>query len=73
MAILKIKKIIEDLENNTSQVLSSVTKLASTASNSGYATSAGNTGTSMFATSAGEAGTAQFAITAATGTSGSSL
>ena len=66
MAILKIKKIIEDLENNTSQVLSSVTKLVSTASNSGYATSAGRSGTAMFATSAGRAGTAAFATSAAT-------
>ena len=60
MAILKIKKIIEDLENNTSQVLSSVTKLASTASNSGtaaYATSAGRAGTAMYASSAGTSGT----------------
>jgi len=60
MAILKIKKIIEDLENNTSQVLSSVTKLASTASNSGYASSA------AYATSAGRAGTAMYASSAAT-------
>ena len=46
MAILKIKKIIEDLENNTNQVLGSVTK---------------NTATATLATSAGKAGTAQYA------------
>lgn len=67
MAILKIKKIIEDLENNTSQVLSSVTKLVSTASNSGYASSAGNAGTASYSTLAG---TAAFATSA--GTSGTS-
>lgn len=46
MAILKFKKLIEDLENNTSQVVSSVTKVAATATR---ATSAGYAGTSRVA------------------------
>ena len=61
MSILKIKKLIEDLQNNTSQVLASVTKVAGTASYAGTATkatSAGQAGTAVKATSAGQAGTA---------------
>jgi len=76
MAILKIKKLIEDIENGSTQVLSSIGMVATTASYAGTsvkATSAGNAGTALKATSAGNSGTAQFAITAATGTSGSSL
>jgi hypothetical protein len=68
MAILKFKKLVEDLENNTSQVLSSVSKVATTASYAGtgyFATSAGNSGTSYKATSAGNSGSASYASTAA--------
>lgn len=56
MAILKFKKLIEDLENNTSQVISSVTKLASTASNAGKASSAANAGSASYASTAATAG-----------------
>ena len=49
MAILKIKKIIEDLENNMSQVLGTVTKVATTV---------GYVGTAAFATTAAYSGTA---------------
>ena len=62
MAILKFKKLLEDLENNTSQVLSSVTKVVS------KATSAGYTGTAYMATSAGNAGTARIAQWGSSGT-----
>lgn len=48
MAILKIKRLIEDLETNSSRVLTSVTKLASTASNAGVASTANYAGTSAF-------------------------
>jgi hypothetical protein len=77
MAILKIKRLIEDLENNTTQVLASVTKPASTASYAGtsyLATSAANAGTSSIsgtatkATSAGYAGTSRVAHFASSGT-----
>lgn len=64
MAIVKIKKMIEDLENNTSQVLNSVTKVATTA---GYA------GTSYVASYSSYADTANYATTASVGTSGSQL
>ena len=73
MAILKIKKLIQDLENNTTQVLANPVAKA---------TSAGNTGTSSvavlatLATSAGKAGSAAYAGTsrvAFLGTSGSQL
>jgi len=37
MAILKIKKLIEDLENNTTLVVGTVTKLTSKATSAGYA------------------------------------
>lgn len=52
MAILKIKKLIEDIENNTSLVLGTVTKVASTAANAGtaaVATTASYTGTARVA------------------------
>lgn len=49
MAIKAVKKMIEDLENNTSYVVGDVTKAASTAA---YA------GTAYFASSAAYAGTA---------------
>jgi len=68
MAILKIKRLIEDLENNTTQVISSVTKTVSLAT---LATSAGQAGTSSLATkatSAGYAGTARVAHYASSGT-----
>jgi hypothetical protein len=65
MAILKFKKLIEDLENNTTQVLSSVTKPASLAT---LATSAGQAGTAYKATSAGQSGTSRIAHFASSGT-----
>ena len=71
MAILKFKKLIEDLENNTTQVLASVTKPASTASYAGTslkATSAGDSGTAYKATSAGNAGTSLIAHYGSSGT-----
>ena len=43
MAILRIKKLIEDLENNTSLVLGDLDKVAT------IATSAGRAGTSLVA------------------------
>jgi hypothetical protein len=49
MAILKIKRLIEDLETNSSRVLTSMTKLASTASNAGVASTAKYAGTSAIA------------------------
>lgn len=61
MALNVFKKLKEDLENNTSLVVGTVNKVATTA---------GNTGTASFATTAGNAGTA---AVAATGTSGSAL
>jgi hypothetical protein len=67
MAILKIKKLIQDLENNTTQVLANPVAKA---------TSAGRAGTSAVATTAVAAGSAAYAGTssvAATGTSGSKL
>lgn len=62
MAILKFKKLLEDLENNTSQVIGSVTKTLS--GNATYATSSAYSGTAYKATSAGQAGTAYKATTA---------
>lgn len=59
MAILRIKKLIEDLENNTSTVLASMTKLASTATQAG---------TSSLAASANQAGTTRVAHYASSGT-----
>lgn len=47
MAIVKVKKLIEDLKNNTSTVLSELTKVASTAANAGtssYAATAATAG-----------------------------
>ena len=67
MAILKFKKLIADLENNTTTVLSSVTKVASTASNAGtaaVATTAANAGTSAVATTAVKSGSAAYSGTA---------
>lgn len=65
MAILKIKKLIEDIENNTSLVLGTVTKVATTAGNAGtsaYSDTAGRAGTSLVAHYA-SSGTAAFAGT----------
>ena len=58
MAILKIKRLIEDLENNSTLVLSAVAK----------ATSSGNAGTALKATSAGNSGTTRVAHYASSGT-----
>lgn len=76
MAILKIKRLIEDLENNTTQVLQSAVASVTYASSAGQsgtaykATSAGYTGTAVKATSAGYAGTARVAHFASSGTGG---
>jgi hypothetical protein len=61
MAILKFKKLIEDLENSTTQVLAAVAL-------STKATSAGNSGTSYKASSAANAGTSRVAHFASSGT-----
>ncbi len=52
MAILKLKKLIEDLKNGSTQVLSSIGMTVTKATSAGYA------GTAMYASSAGYAGTA---------------
>lgn len=62
MAIKAVKRLIEDLENNTDQVISDVTKLASTATVAG---SAAYAGTAYLASSAAYAGTAYLASSAA--------
>jgi hypothetical protein len=59
MAILKIKRLVEDLVNDTHQVLTD---------NVAKATSAGNTGTASLASSASYAGTARVAHFASSGT-----
>ncbi len=59
MAILRIKQLIEDLENNTSLVVGDMDKVATTA---------GNSGTASKATSAGRAGTTSVAHYASSGT-----
>ena len=67
MAIIKFQRLIEDLENNTAQVISSMTKKASTSAAAG---------TSAVATTAVVAGSAAYggtAAVAAKGTSGSAL
>ena len=56
MAILKFKRLIEDLENNTTQVLTSVTFPAATATYAGSAAYAGTATVSHF----GSSGTAPF-------------
>jgi len=56
MAILKFKKLIEDLETGSQQVVTVI----------GKATSSGYAGTSYMATSAGEAGTTYYATSAGT-------
>lgn len=80
MAILKIKKIIEDLENGSTQVLSNLTiatvtnvGIAASVGTAGvvsYAASSGNAGTAFKATSAGNAGTARVAHYGSSGTGG---
>lgn len=67
MAILKIKRLLEDLENNTTQILVNPVAKATSAGYGGtayLATSAGQAGTSYLSTSAGQAGTAAYASTA---------
>jgi hypothetical protein len=64
MAILKFKKLIEDLETGSSQVISSVAKTVDKATSAGYA------GTAYKATSAGYAGTARVAHYGSSGTGG---
>jgi len=66
MAILKIKQLIEDLQNDTHVVMPSNVAIADTAT---LATSSGYAGTALKATSAGYAGTANVAIHGTSGTS----
>jgi hypothetical protein len=78
MAILKIKRLIEDLENSTTQVLSSSVAKATSAGYGGtayLATSAGNAGSSSYASTSAIAGTAPYSGTAyrAYGTAGTIL
>jgi hypothetical protein len=83
MAILKIKRLIEDLENDSHQVLANHVAKATSAGNTGTAslassasyagtavkaTSSGYAGTSMKATSAANTGTARVAHFASSGT-----
>jgi hypothetical protein len=73
MAILKIKRLIEDLENNSTQVLANPVSKATSAGGAGtssLASSASYAGTVVLASSANYAGTA---YAAAYGTSGSKL
>jgi len=58
MAILKFKKLIEDLETGSQQVVTVI----------GKATSSGYAGTSYMATSSGNTGTAYVAHRASSGT-----
>jgi hypothetical protein len=64
MAILKIKRLLEDLENNTTQVLGSVTKTSATATLATKATSAAYAGTARVA-HFGSSGTGALSGTAA--------
>ena len=66
MGIVKVKKLIEDLEQNSSFVVGSVTKLTSQAT---YATTAGNAGTARVAHFA-SSGTAALAGTSAVWSTG---
>lgn len=72
MAILKFKKLVEDLQNNTTTVLPSMTYTnagsAAYAGTSYKATSAGNAGTTYKASSADYAGTARIAHYGSSGT-----
>ncbi len=68
MAILKIKKLIEDIEHNTTLVLSSSVETLVGEMSVAYATTAGNAGTAYKATSAGNAGTSRVAHFGSSGT-----
>ena len=70
MAILKFKKLIEDLETGSQQVVTVIGKATSSgyAGTSYMATSAGEAGTSYKATSSGNTGTAYVAHRASSGT-----
>lgn len=70
MAILKFKKLIEDLETGSRQVVTVIGKATSSgyAGTSYMATSAGEAGTSYKATSSGNTGTAYVAHRASSGT-----
>lgn len=80
MANIKFKKLIEDLENNTSQVLGTIKKndsgTSAYAASAGYSSSAGQSGTALlaasatYATSAGKAGTALYATNAGSAATG---
>ena len=69
MAILKIKRLIEDLERNQSQVIGTVTK-SMAGIDSGTAAVALVANTATYATSAGYAGTARVAHFGSSGTGG---
>jgi hypothetical protein len=62
MAILKVKKMIEDLETGSVQVLSTLT--IDTVTNVGYASTVGTAGVMALATSAANAGSSSYASTA---------
>jgi hypothetical protein len=62
MAILKFKKMIEDLETGSTQVLATLT--IANVTTVGYATSVGTAGVMALATSAANAGSSSFATTA---------
>lgn len=62
MALKRLKKLIEDLEQNTSLEVGDVTKTVA------KATSAGNSGSSSYATTAGNSGTSLVAHYASSGT-----
>ncbi len=68
MAILKIKRLIEDIEHNSTLVLSSSVETLVGEMSVAYATTAGNAGTAHKATSAGNAGTSRIAHYASSGT-----
>jgi len=63
MAINAIKKMREDLENNTSQIVGDMKK--ANAGTAAVATTAANAGTAAVATTAAYAGTSAVATTAA--------
>lgn len=62
MAILKFKKLIEDLENGTTQVISELT--IANVTNVGIAATVGTAGAIAYATSSGYAGTSSLATKA---------
>ena len=67
MAILKFKKMIEDLQNGTTQVLSTLT--IANVTNVGIAATVGTAGVVSLATSAANAGTSSVATLAVLATS----